>query len=107
MSETPSEHKEKTLKLLNAMFNEDITSKEAILLFRNKSDCNLVLRINGKKFYNMPVPAHGENFIVLNKDNYIISGDVCDVKYSSQKLIQKNLQIVLNNPVEKNNVNQN
>jgi len=103
MSETSSEHKEKTLKLLNAMFDEDITSKEAILLFRNNSDCNLVLRINGKKYYNLAVPAHGENFIVLNKDNYTISSEVCDVKYISQKLIQKNIQIVLSNPVEKNN----
>lgn len=107
MSETSSEHKEKTLKLLNAMFDEDITSKEAILLFRNNSDCNLVLRIKGKKYYNLAVPAHGENFIVLNKDNYTISSEVCDVKYISQKLIQKNIQIVLSNPVEKNNIKKN
>jgi hypothetical protein len=43
--ESSAEHKEKTVKLLNAMFNEDITRKEAILLFKNNSDCNIVLRI--------------------------------------------------------------
>jgi len=98
IAETSSEHKEKTLKLLNTMFNEDINSNEAILLFRNNSDCNMVLKINGKKFYNLPVPAHNENFIVLDKDNYSISGNVCDVKYSSQKQIKKNIQIVITNP---------
>ncbi len=98
IAETNSDHKEKTVKLLNTMFNEDINSNEAILLFRNNSDCNMVLKINGKKFYNLAVPAHNENFIVLDKDDYSISGNVCDVKYSSQRQIRKNIQIVINNP---------
>ncbi len=98
MSETSSEHKDKTVKLLNAMLNEDINSKEAILLFRNNSDCNLVLKVNGKKFYNLAVPSHDENFIIVEKDDYALSANVCDVKYASQKQIRKNLQIVINNP---------
>lgn len=98
MSKSSGEHKEKTLKLLNTMFNENVKSNEAILLFRNNSDCNLVLKINGKKFYNLAVPAKNENFIVLEKDKYSISGNVCDVTYSSQKQISKNIQIVINNP---------
>ncbi|MDF2552989.1 MAG: hypothetical protein K0R77_2264 [Chryseobacterium sp.] len=98
IAETTSEHKEKTIKLLNTMFNENINSNEAILLFRNNSECNMVLKINGKKFYNLAVPSHNENFIVLDKDNYSISGNVCDVKYTSQKQIRKNIQVVINNP---------
>lgn len=98
IAETSPEHKQKTVKLLNAMFNEDINSNEAILLFRNNSDCNLVLKISGKKFYNLAVPSHNENFIILDKDDYSISGNVCDVKYSSQKQIKKNVQVVINNP---------
>ncbi len=35
IASTSKEHKSKTVRLLNAMFNEDISSKEAILL---KSD---------------------------------------------------------------------
>ena len=98
IAETTTEHKEKTIKLLNTMFNEDINKNEAILLFRNNSDCNMVLKINGEKFYNLAVPSHNENFIVLNKGNYSISGNVCDVKYTSQKQIKKNIQVVINNP---------
>ncbi len=70
IASTPAEHKEKTVKLLNAMFNEDISSKEVILLFKNNSDCNIVLRIQGKDFYNLAVPAKGENSIVINKGSY-------------------------------------
>lgn len=98
MSESSEEHKEKTKKLLNNMFNEDINHNEAIVLLKNNSDCDLVLEISGKQFYNLAVPAKGENFIVLNKDSYTFSGNVCDVKYRSSKNISKSLVIVLQNP---------
>ncbi|WP_260446536.1 DUF6759 domain-containing protein [Chryseobacterium lactis] len=96
--ESSAEHKEKTVKLLNAMFNEDITRKEAILLFKNNSDCNIVLRIEGKDYYNLAVPAHGENFIVLNKGLYSINSNVCDMKYISQKDIKKSIFVTIDNP---------
>lgn len=98
LSETSEEHKEKTKKLLNNMFNEDISNNEIILLLKNNSDCDLVLEIFGKKFYNLAVPAKGENFIVINKDSYILSGNLCDVKYKSSKDISKSLVVVLQNP---------
>ncbi|MBB6372678.1 DUF6759 domain-containing protein [Chryseobacterium shigense] len=98
IAETSDQHKDKTVKLLNAMFDEDITGKEAVLLFRNNSDCNLVLRIEGKDFYNLAVPAHGENFVTLNKGSYTLNSNVCDVKYTSQKDIKKSIFVVIENP---------
>lgn len=100
IASTPAEHKDKTLKLLNAMFNEDISSKEVILLFKNNSDCNIVLRIQGKDFYNLAVPAKGENSIVINKGSYTLTSHVCDVLYSSQKEIKKSIFLTINNPVQ-------
>lgn len=100
IASTPAEHKEKTVKLLNAMFNEDISSKEVILLFKNNSDCNIVLRIQGKDFYNLAVPAKGENSIVINKGSYTLTSHVCDVLYSSQKEIKKSIFLTINNPVQ-------
>ena len=96
--ESSAEHKEKTVKLLNAMFNEDITRKEAILLFKNNSDCNIVLRIEGKDYYNLAVPAHGENFVVINKGLYLLNSNVCDMKYTSQKDIKKSIFVTIDNP---------
>ncbi|QIY92091.1 DUF6759 domain-containing protein [Chryseobacterium gallinarum] len=98
--ESSSEHKEKTVKLLNAMFNEDITRKEAILLFRNNSDCNIVLRVEGKDYYNLAVPAHGENFVVINKGSYTLSSNVCDMKYTSLKDIKKSIFVTIDNPMQ-------
>lgn len=100
IASTSYEHKDKTVKLLNAMFNEDISSKEVILLFRNNSDCNLVVRINGKDFYNMAVPAKSENFIVIRKGNYTLTSNVCDILYSSKKNIDKSIFLTINNPVQ-------
>ncbi|MEC3874500.1 DUF6759 domain-containing protein [Chryseobacterium salviniae] len=98
IASTSKEHKEKTVQLLNAMFNEDINSKEVILLFKNQSDCNLVLKIQGKDFYNMAVPAKGENFIVVNKGTYTLKGNVCDVVYSSKKDLNKSIFLTISNP---------
>lgn len=98
-----TEHKDKTAKLLNTMFNEDISSKEVILLFKNQSDCNLVLRIQGKNFYNMAIPSHGENFMVINKGTYTLTSNVCDVLYSSQKDIHKSIFLTINNPEQVRN----
>lgn len=98
ISETSVEHKEKTAALLNAMLNEDITRKEAILLFKNNSDCNIILRIEGKDYYNLAVPAHGENFTVINKGSYTLSSNVCDMKYFSQKDVKKSIFVTIGNP---------
>ncbi|RKT00839.1 DUF6759 domain-containing protein [Chryseobacterium defluvii] len=102
IASTSKEHKDKTVKLLNAMFNEDITSKEVILLFKNQSDCNLVVRIQGKDFYHMAVPAKGENFVVINKGAYTLTSNVCDVLYSSKKDIKKSIVLTINNPIPGN-----
>lgn len=105
IASTSKEHKDKTVKLLNTMFNEDISSKEVIFLFKNESDCNLVLRIQGKDFYNMAVPAKGENFVVVNKGIYTLTSNVCDVSYSSQKDINKSLLLTIHNPKQVNTNN--
>ncbi|SIS36762.1 hypothetical protein SAMN05421768_105455 [Chryseobacterium joostei] len=98
IAETSTEHKQKTEMLLNAMLNEDITKKEAVLLFKNNSDCNIVLRIEGKDYYNLAVPAHGENFIIINKGSYTLNSNVCDMKYFSQKDIKKSIFVTIDNP---------
>ena len=91
-------HQQKTVKLLNALFDQDISSKEAILLVQNNSDCNMILRLEGKAFYNLAIPTHGENSLVLPKGEYKLSSNVCDMKYNSTKKIEKNLLVTLNSP---------
>ena len=96
LSGNTSSHEEKTVKLLNQLLNSDITNKEVILLMKNNSDCNMIVRIQGSEFYNMAVPAHGENSVVVKKGEYQLNSNICDSKYTTSKKIVKNMVIVLN-----------
>ncbi|WP_407401923.1 DUF6759 domain-containing protein [Chryseobacterium sp.] len=102
LSETAIQHQKRTKELLNSMLDKDVSNNEAILLFKNNSDCNLVLKINGKKFYNLAVPAHNDNFLILEKGNYSITTNVCDVKYNTQKVVKNHLQLSIGNPIDRN-----
>lgn len=102
---TPDEHRDKTVQLLNNMFNSDVSNKEVILLLQNNSDCNMVMHLQGKKFFNLAVPAHGENSVVLPKDTYVLTSNICDVKYSSTKSLVKSQAIILSNPTIDHNSN--
>lgn len=88
-------HKERTVKFLDTIFNEDVESKEVILLVKNESDCNIIVRIQGKNQYSIPVYAHSENTQVLNKGEYAFKSNICGASYTSQKNITKNLEINL------------
>lgn len=104
-SETSEEHQQKTVKLLNQLFENDVTNKQAILLMKNSSDCNMIVRIQGKQFYNLAVPAKGENSMVIEKGKYQISSNVCDTKYNTEKNIEKNMLVIVNKPiVQRNNM---
>ncbi|WBV56396.1 hypothetical protein PFY10_19600 [Chryseobacterium daecheongense] len=95
IKQTPKEHKKKTVKLLNSMFNEDPKYNEAILLFRNKSDCNLILEIEGKSSYSLAIPAQDENFIIITKGVYSLKSNICNTKYTSQKEINKSVILTI------------
>ncbi|WP_297983542.1 DUF6759 domain-containing protein [uncultured Chryseobacterium sp.] len=89
---------QKTVDLLNHLFNSDPNSKEAYIQIENKSKCNLIVKISGKKFYNLDVPAKNKNFILVDKGTYTLTTSVCDAKYSSVKNMNKDLAIILNAP---------
>ena len=99
IAENSTNHKEKTVRLLNQLFENDITNKETIILMQNNSNCNMIVRIEGKEFYNLPVPMHGENSLVIKKGDYQLRSNVCEVTYNTTKNIAKNTLVVINNPV--------
>ena len=64
----------RTENVLNHLFDNDPNKKEAYVLIRNKSNCNLVVNLEGyKKYYNLDVPKMGENYILVPKGNYKIT----------------------------------
>ena len=94
---TNSKHK-RTEDLLNHLFNTDPSSKTAYVQIVNKSKCNLIVKISGKKYYNLDVPANNQNFLLVDKGSYTVTTSVCDAKYSSSKNIGKDIVITLNAP---------
>lgn len=92
----PSEQAKNTAAVLTSLFNNDPNKKEAIVQFVNKSKCVLVIKISGKKFYNLTVPANGQNYILVDKGSYNVSTSICDATYNQNKAFTKDLIITLN-----------
>lgn len=88
----------RTAALLNHLFNTDPSSKTAYVQIVNRSKCNLIVKISGKKFYNLDVPANNQNFLLVDKGTYTMTTSVCDAKYSSTKNIGKDIVVTLNAP---------
>lgn len=91
----PSAQNQKTAELLTHIFNNDPNRKEAYVRIINKSKCRLVVKLSGKKFYNLDVPANNDNYILVPKGKYVITTSVCDAKYSSSKDISQDVEITL------------
>lgn len=92
----PSQQAKSTATMLTNILNGTSNSKEAVIQFVNKSKCNLIIKINGKKFYNLTVPANGQNSIMVEKGSYDISTSICDAIYKQNKALNGNLIITLN-----------
>ena len=90
-----SEKNKRTAALLTHMFNTDPRSKEAYIQIVNKSKCNLIVKISGKKFYNLTVPANGQNFILVDKGSYSVTTSICDAVYNQTKALTKDVIITL------------
>ncbi len=100
MNISPEEHKRKTVQLLNTLFDQDPTSKEQSVLIENKSECNIIVRIEGvgNTRYRLAVPAKAENSIVVEKGDYLFTSLVCGAQYASQKSIEKAIVVSLDSP---------
>ncbi|MDW9379753.1 DUF6759 domain-containing protein [Chryseobacterium sp. JV558] len=97
MAVSPVEHKNKTVKILNSLFDNDPNAKECIVMIQNKSDCNIIVRMEGvgTTKYRLAVPAQGEGSIVIEKGQYLFSSLVCGAQYASQKTIQRPIMVAL------------
>ena len=97
MAVNPTDYKNNTVKVLNALFDNDPNSKESIVLIENKSLCNMIMRIEGvgNTKYRLAVPAQSDNTIVVAKGDYLFSGLVCGAQYASQKTVQKAILVSL------------
>lgn len=92
----PSAEAKKTASYLTHLFNNDPNDNEAYINIKNKSKCRLIVKISGKKYYNLDVPPNGQNFVMVEKGEYVLTTSVCDAKYSSLKKVTRDIEIALN-----------
>lgn len=99
----PIEHKNNTVKILNSLFDNDPNSKDCIVMIENKSDCNMIMRIEGigNVKYSLAIPASAQNTIVIPKGDYLFSSIVCGAQYASQKTLQKAIMVELGDSAAK------
>ncbi|GGP05748.1 hypothetical protein GCM10010992_23060 [Cloacibacterium rupense] len=97
MSSNNNENSKKpiTTEVLNEMLKSDENDQLSLLLVKNNSHCNMVLKIEGKTVYNIPVPAKGQNAIMVEKGIYTLKGNLCELKYEAQKDLNKNILVAL------------
>ena len=100
MNDSPIEHKSKTVQLLNKLFDNDPTSKDCIVMIQNKSDCNMIVRIEGvgNIKYRLAIPSKDEKSVVILKGSYLFTSVVCGAQYASQKTVQGAIMVSLDNP---------
>ena len=72
-------------------------AKEAVLVFKNNSDCDVIINVRGNNRYAVEVAARDESSVVVKKDEYVLSGTTCNSKFLSAKSIQNNTVVTLNN----------
>lgn len=84
-----------TTEVLNEMLKSDENDHLSLLLVKNNSHCNMVMKIEGNTTYNIPIPAKGQNAIMVEKGQYKLSGNLCELKYEAQKDLNKNILVAL------------
>lgn len=72
-------------------------AKEAVLVFKNNSDCDVIINVRGNNRYAVEVSAREESSVVVKKGEYILSGTTCHSKFLSAKSIQNNTVVTLDN----------
>ena len=92
----PDAKAKRTAEVLTHLFNNAPNKKDAYVLIRNKSECNLIVKFEGKKFYNLDVPKMGENYILVQKGTYRITTMICNAQYASVKNVTQDIEINLN-----------
>ncbi len=89
----PLDTKQRTVALLNQLFNSDISSRSMILMINNHSECDMVLDIFGSKTYSLPISAKKSESIILEHGNYQLNSQVCESPYRTFRTFTENTQL--------------
>lgn len=83
----------KTVTLLNQLFNSDESNKNMVLVINNDSDCDFTMTITGAKNYSLPVGSKKAESIILEQGDYEMTSEVCKGAYKAKKTFTENTQL--------------
>ena len=86
----------RSAEAINQFLNDSPTDSKSAILFNNKTNCNIIIRISGKgKNYNLPIEKMNINYIVLEKGSYSFKANLCNSRYSANKNLTESVEINL------------
>lgn len=80
---------------LDVLLNEDPNDKRVSLIINNNSNCNIIVRFAGEKFYSLPIYRNSKNFIVIDKGTYSLGANLCRARYSATKTFDDSATMTL------------
>ena len=90
------ERKERAVEAVNLFLGETMADTKSAILFRNNSNCNIIIRISGKNTsYKLPIEKQGINYIVLSKGNYTFYSKICNSIYRATKELNGSIEVSL------------
>lgn len=92
----------KTVTLLNQLFNSDLANKNTVLIINNESDCDFTMTILGGKTYTIPVAAKSTESIVVEQGEYVMRSEVCRSAYFAKKTLIENTQVNIRYSIAQN-----
>ena len=79
---------------INQFLNDQPSDPKSAILFKNNTNCNIIIRISGKgKNYTLPVEKLKINYLVLEKGTYTFKTNLCRSKYNSTKNLSQSIDI--------------
>lgn len=87
--------RQRAAEAVNQFINDSIDAETAAILFRNKSDCNIIVRISGASDYNLPIPKQDINYLVLPKGQYQLKSKLCHSEYLRDLNLDQSMDINL------------
>ncbi len=68
---------------LDILLSDTDDGNKISLIVNNNTNCNIILRFAGDKYYNLPIYKNRKNFIVIEKGTYSLGANLCKSRYSS------------------------
>ncbi len=95
MKKDSLDKKQNAAESLDILLNGSPTDKRVSLIVNNNTNCNIILRFAGNKFYNLPIQKNFRNFIVIEKGTYSLGANLCNSRYSSSKTFDDSITLTL------------